>query len=187
MKILIFEGIATSGKSTIIFTLSSRLSSSMKTIVYEEADTHVPIMKQTEDLHIDFFEELIGKAVNQGADVVIFDRLYLTQAFRAKASLQDYSGIETLLGQYQTTTVLLKVDEAAISERVIKASQHRDSEWADYIHTKGDMPQEIAEYYAKQQNNQLELLKHSKLPYKTFDTTDHNYQNIEDTVVAETL
>lgn len=187
MKILIFEGIATSGKSTIILGLSSRLATSTKTVVYEEADTHIPIMRQTDELHLDFFEDLINKAIDQNVDVIIFDRLYLTQVFRAKASVKDYSNIEDMLLEYPVTSIFLKVDEEAISDRITKSLNHRDSEWADYLSEKGKTPEDISKYYIGQQRNQLELLKQSKLPFRIFDTTDHNYKKVEDVIISEVL
>lgn len=187
MKILIFEGIATSGKSTIIITLSASPTISNKTVVFEENDTHIPIMQQTSDLHVDFFKDLINKAVSQPVDIVIFDRLYLTQAFRAKASLKEYSEIEGMLLHYSPTTIFLKVDEAALIDRIAKASEHRDPKWAEYIGKKGKTPKEIAKYYIDQQNSQLELIKQSKIPYKIFDTTDHDYKRVEDVILSEII
>ena len=139
MKVLVFEGIATSGKSTIIHSLSVHLSTSVKAVVYEESDTHIPIMDQLNGLHLDFFEDLINKAVDQNPDVIIFDRLYLTQAFRARADLRDYADTEDLLLEYSTTTIFLKVDEASLVDRIQKAVKHRDPRWADYLSTKSEL------------------------------------------------
>lgn len=177
MKILIIEGIATSGKSTIISSLQNELSN-LNVVVATEEETHVPIMKKRDELHIQYFLELLDRLIGNRPDLLICDRLYLTQAIRAKVSLSEYREIEDKLLGFDTTTVFLKVQEAAIAERVHQASQHRDSKWREYIKTRGSSLEEIAHYYKEQQSNQLDLLVTSKLPYKIYDTTSHNYTDI---------
>ena len=174
MKILIFEGIATSGKSTVISGLQRALPQ-LKFVVAGESETHIPIMKETTDKHIDFFKRLINQLVSKEPDVLIFDRLYLTQAFRAKCNISDYAEIENLLSTYSALTIFLKVDEATIKTRISKAAEHRG---LDYFASRGESPNEIAQYYIDQQQNQLELLKQSGLPYKIIDTTKHNYVKV---------
>jgi thymidylate kinase len=177
MKILILEGIATSGKSTITDVIKEQLKGlSVRSATEEE--THIPIMKQTSELHITFFEELIKRLVDDSPDLIIFDRLYLTQAFRAGVSVNDYSDLESLLSKYETVTVFLNVDDSAIAERVTRAAEHRDPSWGEYIKTKGKTPSEIADYYISQQRNQRDLLQASSLPYMVCDTTNHNYEEI---------
>jgi thymidylate kinase len=174
MKVLIFEGIATSGKSTIISSLQKALPDS-RVAVAGESETHIPIMQETTDKHIEFFKELIQKHVTERPDVLIFDRLYLTQAFRAKCSINDYAGIEELLSKYSSITIFLRVDESAIASRISKAAEHRGS---DYFASRGESSEEIAQYYIDQQRNQLKLLEQSKLPYVIINTTEHDYEKV---------
>ncbi len=183
MKVLIFEGIATSGKSTLIQQLKSSLGYLRLSIV-GEAETHVPIMNEAGDVHIDFFLKLITQKLASNSDLVIFDRLYLTQAFRSKTGVESYKQVEDLLLHHNPLTIFLKVTDEAIADRVYKASQHREASWEDYIKTKGQSIEQIAEYYSDQQSNQLELLKSSIIPYEIFDTTTHNYQEITENLVA---
>jgi thymidylate kinase len=177
MRIIIFEGIATSGKSTVISGLAKSLHHK-KVLIADEADTHEPIMHQVESLHIEFFNNLVDKLAAQNTDFLLIDRFYLTQAFRAQAELNAYGVLEDLLLQYQPLTIYLQVNELAIADRIAKAAVHRESEWAEYVKTKGKSMAEIANYYIVQQKNQLRLLKQSKIPYKIFNTTNHDYQNI---------
>ncbi len=178
MKILILEGIATSGKSTVISNLQKALPD-LKVVVASEADTHEPIMEERSDKHIGFFKELIHRLSSTKPDLLIFDRLYLTQAFRAKCDISDYSEIEELLGQYSPLTIFLKVDEEAIEDRISKAAIHRGS---DYFKFRGTS-KERAKYYIDQQKHQLKLLERSTFPYKVINTTNHNY----DRAVQEVL
>jgi thymidylate kinase len=182
MKIFIFEGIATSGKSTIIQHLKSSLGSLRHSIVGED-ETHIPIMNEPYDTHVDFFIYLLEQKLASNLDVVIFDRLYLTQAFRSDSSIDAYKQVEDLLLRHEVLTVFLKVNADTIADRVCKASRHREPDWADYIKTKGQSIEEIANYYSVQQSGLLELLESSTIPYKVFDTTAHNYQQIADELV----
>ncbi len=184
MKILIIEGIATSGKSSLIEKLSSLLQG-QRVVVYGEPDTHIPIMDKPDQLHIEFFRSLIAKATETKADLIIFDRLHYTQAFRAKVDVVEYAEIEDLLAEQQTLVTYLKVDEDAVANRVMLATKHRDKEWGDYVQTKGKSFDEIAKYYIDQQRSQLNLLSKSKLANKVFDTTDHEYTTVAETIINE--
>lgn len=180
MKILIFEGIATSGKSTAIAQLKKSLPG-LKIEVADENDTHEPIMDKRTDRHISFFKELINKKLPAKSDLLIFDRLYLTQAFRAKCDISDYSEIEELLSNYSSVTIFLKIDEDVIEERVSKAAEHRGS---DFFKSRGKTPRERAQYYIDQQRNQLTLLARSTLPYKIINTTDNDYIRVVQEVLG---
>jgi thymidylate kinase len=173
MKVLIFEGIATSGKSTVISGLQKALTGS-KVAVAGESETHEPIMDDKSDKHLGFFKELLHRKLLTNPDLLIFDRLYLTQAFRAKCDVNVYSEIEELLAKYSPLTVFLKVDDEAIEERISKASEHRES---DYFKFRGAV-KERAQYYIDQQRQQLKLLKRSSIPYKVINTTNHDYEKV---------
>lgn len=183
MHVLILEGIATSGKSSIIRELEADLSTHMSVVVADESVTHIPIMHKRDDAHLDFFKELVGGYLSKSADVAIFDRLYLTQAYRAKCGVDVYEPVEELLLAHHPLTVFLQVDEAAIAERVKKATEHRDPKWKEYVQSWGESIDEIAQYYIEQQQSQLELLTQSAIPYKIFNTTSHDYSNISHEIV----
>lgn len=174
MKVLIFEGIATSGKSTVISGLQKVLSG-LRFVVAGEPETHIPIMNEKADKHIAFFESLINKLIANKPDLLIFDRLYLTQAFRAKCSINDYAEIEKLLSKYSPVTIFLKVDESAIASRISKSAEHRGS---DYFASRGESSEEIAQYYIAQQQYQLNLLEQSNIPHEIINTTELDYEKI---------
>jgi len=184
MKMLIIEAIATSGKSSLIKKLTELLGEK-RLLIFGEPATHIPIMEKTDELHVEFFKSLIDDAVKADADLVIFDRLHYTQAYRAKASLVEYAEIDDLLSKQDTLVAYLRVDESAIAERVRLATEHRDRTWGDYVLTKGKTFDEIAEYYVAQQSSQLQLLSQTKLAYKVFNTTQHNYQTIAEQIIND--
>jgi thymidylate kinase len=183
MKTLIFEGIATSGKSTITNYLVKSLKDEMTIELATEEQTHEPIMDQRSNLNTLFFEELINKLTLKHPDLLIFDRLYITQAYRAKSNLAEYSSIEDTLMPYSPHTIILKVNEDAIAGRIKAASEHREGEWLEYLKTKGGSFEEIAKDYIEQQRGILNLVKQSKIPHTVFDTTDHDYGTITENIL----
>ena len=183
MKTLIFEGIATSGKSAIIGYLVKSLKDEMSIELATEEQTHLPIMAQRSELNIHFFEDLINTLTLKHPDLLIFDRLYITQAYRAKSDLTEYLATEDVLLPHSPHTIILKVNEDAIAERIKVASGHRESEWLEYWKTKGNTFEEIAQYYIDQQRGLLKLVKQSKLPYTVFDMTSHNYGTITEEII----
>jgi thymidylate kinase len=183
MKILIFEGIATSGKSTITGNLVRSLKDEMRLELATEEQTHLPIMTQRSELNTLFFEDLISTSILKHPDLLIFDRLYITQANRAQSNLTEYSSTEDILLPYSPHTIILKVDEDAIAKRIKAASGHREEKWREYLKTKGSSFEEIAQDYIDQQRGLLKLVKQSKLPYAVFDTTTHNYEKITEDIL----
>jgi thymidylate kinase len=183
MKTLIFEGIATSGKSTITDYLVKSLKDEMIIELATEEQTHEPIMAQRSKLNTLFFEELINKLTLKHPGLLIFDRLYITQAYRAKSDLAEYSAVEDALIPYSPHTIILKVKEDAIAERIKAASEHRGAKWLEYWKTKGDTFEEIAQDYISQQRGILQLVKQSKIPYTVFDTTSHNYGTTTEEII----
>jgi thymidylate kinase len=183
MKTLIFEGIATSGKSTITDYLVKSLKDEMTIELATEEQTHEPIMEQRSNLNTLFFQKLINKLTLKHPDLLIFDRLYITQAYRAESNLAEYSAIEDALKPHSPHTIILKVNEEAIAGRIKAASEHREAEWRDYLKTKGNNFEEIAQDYIEQQRGLLSLVKQSKLPYTIFDTTDHDYKTITENIL----
>jgi thymidylate kinase len=185
MKTLILEGIATSGKSTIIRLLAKTPEPNYRLKVVPETKTLMPIIDNTDKLvSIDYLTKLIDKEFSEEYDIIIFDRLYLTHIFRTHSSMADFKVIEDKLREFSTETIFLEVDEDSITPRVAKASDHRDPEWREYIYTKGRTIEEVADYYIQQQQNQLKILQQSTLPYKIFNTTTHQYQTITEDIIA---
>lgn len=186
MRTLIFEGIATSGKSTIITRLNNELAVHKTVKVVPEAETLMKIVGNTDkSVSIAYLTEVIKDTYRNNYDMVLFDRLHLTHIFRTRSSMADYEIIEDLLRPYVPETIFLEVDEAAVADRVAKASEHRDPKWKDYIYTKGATINKIADYYTRQQRNQLKILRESTLPYRIFNTTAHDYDTIIQAIVND--
>lgn len=190
MKILILEGIPTSGKSSVTKGISELLSED-HVRVYGESKTHIPIMDKPKELHIEFFRSLLQDAVESNADLVIFDRFHFTQAIRTKASIGEYSEIEDLLAGQKTLVVYLQVDDPSIADRIRLTAERRDEErvedfqWGEHFQSKGETLDESAKHYATQQRNKMELLNQSKLKSRIFNTTQHEYKAIASKIIDE--
>lgn len=177
-KIYIFEGIATSGKSSVIELMKSETGSTKLLIVLGEEQTHIPIMQLKSELHLDFFKNVLISALSKKPDILLIDRLYLTQAYRSGATLKNYESIETFLQLYDAKTVFLKIDEGKILSRILKAVEHRDSKWGDYIKTRGQSSAKVAAYYLNQQRSLIDLLVGSIIPFEIINATDNDYEEI---------
>ncbi len=176
MKTIILEGIATSGKSTIISMIEAASENkSLLKIVPEEQTLMAIVDNKDLAVSINYLNNLLANVYVSQFELVVFDRLHLTHAFRTDSSIEDYADIEELLLKKSPKLLFLEVQEHAIAERVKKASEHRNPLWKDYLATKGKDFNEIADYYIQQQRKQIVLLKNSKIPYKIFDTTNHDY------------
>lgn len=184
MKIIILEGIATSGKSSLAKELIRALPD-LKAKVLTEDKTHEPILDQTTKTHASFFKKLIEDAVVEKQDLIVFERLYLSQAFRSKADLSMYSELEAMLVPYSPVTIFLKVDEDLIAERIKEAVKHRDPKWGEYVSKKGKNINEIADTYVQQQRHQLKLLEQSNIPYRVVNISKGNWQEIAQTILSD--
>lgn len=184
MKTIILEGIATSGKSTILNKVEESVDdkSTLK-IVSEEQSLMKIVDNKDLAVSIEYLRNLLPKVYDKDYDLIIFDRLHLTHAFRTNSSIEDYAEIENQLTKHSPEIIFLKIQEDMIADRVKKASEHRDAAWKDYLATKGKDFNEIAGYYIDQQRIQLNFLEHSKIPYKIFDTTNHDYAQVVDYIL----
>lgn len=177
MKILILEGIATSGKTTIKNKLEKYFDKKgLNYLVIEEDETLMPILHNiNKKIGIAHLKKVIKKALAQKKDILIFDRLYFTHIFRTKSSINDFKSIENLLKK-SSLLIFLKIDKRKIGKRIFDAMIQRPK-WADYVRKKGNK-KEIVNYYTKQQELLLKLLKKSSIKHIIYDTTELNFNDI---------
>jgi thymidylate kinase len=187
MKIIIFEGIATSGKTSIIEALTKTLTErKVGFSVISEVKTLLPLLDNT-DKHksIKFLKRIIKKAVKEATDkkneFLIFDRLYFTHIFRTNCTIEDFREIENLIKD-NAILVFLKIDESKIRERINRARKHRDKEWNEYVGKKGS-EDEANDYYISQQRFLLKLASDCKLKRKVYNTSDLNFDRITEDIL----
>ena len=178
MKILILEGIATSGKTTIKKKLAEILNrKGFSFSVIEEDKTLMPLLDNFDrQVSLDLLKNVIGAALNEDRDFVIFDRLFFTHIFRTKSSIDDFGEIENLIRD-NALLIFLKIDEERIPERIANARRQRDPRWNEYVSKKGTV-EEVNDYYINQQRILLALLDQTSLKFEIFDTSDMNFDEI---------
>ncbi|KKP68813.1 MAG: hypothetical protein UR66_C0003G0078 [Candidatus Moranbacteria bacterium GW2011_GWE1_35_17] len=183
MKIIILEGIATSGKTSVKNKLIENLNKKgLSFSIIEEDETLLPILdNKDKQISVDLLREIIIKKLKEEKDFIIFDRLFFTHIFRTNSSIKDFEEIENLL-KNNSLLIFLKIDELKIPERINTARNHRDKEWNDYVDKKGTN-KEIYQYYIKQQRLLLNLLDETSLKYKIFDTTQMDFENIANEIL----
>lgn len=182
MKILILEGIATSGKTTIKNNLEKYFDKKgLNYLVIEEDETLMPILHNTNrKIGIAHLKKVIKKALAQKKDILIFDRLYFTHVFRTRSSINDFKGIENLLKK-SSLLVFLKIDKKKIGRRIYDTMKQRPK-WADYVRKKGDK-KDIINYYIHQQELLLKLLKKSSVKHVIYNSTEQNFKNITKNII----
>lgn len=178
MKILILEGIATSGKTTIKKELEKYFKKKkLNYFVIGEDETLMPFLHNTnKKIAIAHLKKIIKKVLTQKKDILIFDRLYFTHIFRTKSSIKDFESIENLLKK-TSLLIFLKIDKKKIEKRIFNAMQQRPPKWADYVHKKGNK-KEIINYYTLQQELLLKLLKKSSIKHIIYNTSKQSYKDI---------
>jgi len=187
MKLIILEGIATSGKTTVKNKVMTLLAEKGLTFsVVEEDETLMPILNNTDkQVSLDLLKKTIKKALREEKDYIIFDRLFFTHIIRTKSSLKDFREIESMI-EKQALLVFLKIDEIKIPERIAYAKKHRGKQWNEYVDKKGDIVK-ITQYYAEQQKLLKNLLNKTSLQYKIYNTTNLDFENISEDILSTLL
>jgi thymidylate kinase len=182
-KLIIFEGIATSGKTTLIEKLQKILKPRYSIAVFPEDETLMPIVKnKNKDIALHFLWDFIEKRLKRTKkDVLLVDRLYFTHIFRTKSSNKDFQAVEDfLLNLYDALVILLFVDENTIEKRIRKTEKLRGGDWGQG--KKGPMEERIA-YYANQQRILRRAIKESRVPHLVFNTTEMKWRKYADKII----
>jgi thymidylate kinase len=183
MIVRIFEGIATSGKTSLTIALKDALPE-YNVVIYGEDQTHIPIKDARKELHMQFFFDLLDNALESNADLVLFDRLYITQAFRANVPIAMYRRLEERLQRVDAETIVLEISEDSLYGRLKNAMEHRDPAWKDYVISRTNSLQQTVKGYAEQQRKVHEYAELSALPVEFFNTTEHDYVRIASSIRA---
>jgi len=183
MKIIILEGIATSGKTSIIKYLSAFFDQkNFKFSIISEDKTLMPILhNQDKQVSIELLKLVIKQALTDDKEFIIFDRLFFTHIFRTNSDYSNFREIEQMIKDY-TILAFLKIDEDQIPTRIEYARQHRDKSWNEYISQKGN-DEEIYQYYIQQQRTLENLLNQTNLNYKAYNTTNLQFEEITQDLV----
>lgn len=177
MRTIAFEGIATSGKTTIIEHLVQLLNAAGKShLVIREDKTIMPVLYNEEvSASLELLEKAITEAFTRPQDVYIFDRLHLTHVARTESDIATFKSIEQLLGAYNPVIILLTVGEAKIPDRVRWALANRDESWVRHARRR-ESDEAIFAHYIEQQRDIVRIVGTSTLPHEIIDTSDLDFR-----------
>ena len=179
MRTIIFEGIATSGKTSIERNLIELLEANgVSHLLVEEDKTLMPVLYNhdvSEGLRL--LTVSIAAAYAERRDVYIFDRLHLTHAFRTTSEVEKFKQIEDMLRAYNPVIVLLTIEESLIPERVRWALANRDADWVRHVRRR-ESDEAIFAHYREQQRGLVRLLVTSSLPHEVIDTSDLDFRAV---------
>lgn len=168
---IIFEGIASSGKTTLERMLQEKLEGSA---IVSEGQTLMPLIENKEPRKaVGHLTAVLDEMEKQPTTVFIVDRFHLTHAFRTNASLSFFDGIEERITKaFKPLIVLLQMNEDVIRERIEETALLRGSSWQKG--RQGSLEEKV-EYYKNQQRILIELTKRSHLPVMIVNTTDKDW------------
>lgn len=180
--LIILEGIATSGKTTVLKNLEKNLKYSYVVRSFTEQETLMTILDNHEfavaSKHLD---NLLIEFQKTSADIIITDRYHFTHAFRTDKNLDSISKLEeSIIKDFKAHIFLLTIQEDKISERVQDARSRR-KEWSGKVGTL----EEKTKYYIEQQQKLRELAKQSKIPVTEINTTSMNWSEIENEIIND--
>ncbi|GEM_PF-1592692 len=183
-SLFIIEGIATSGKTSIITLLTKEIGKTHSVKIVEEAETLMPLIdnvsKKTALRHLKI---IIGKMKRSKKDVIIADRFHFTHAFRTKSAISIFLEIEKeLASNFNCLIVVLAIDLRTLRKRILRTDSIRGDAWSK---GKKGMIEDRITYYSSQQKILLEFTKKTSLPAQVYNATDMNWKRIVHSIVKK--
>ena len=179
MKLINFEGIATTGKSTVeteLEKICEREGYSFK--LYHEDDTVIPLMgEKTVSSSVAHLKKIIEQIKMDTTDVVVLDRFFLTHLKRTKGGLDEYAHFLEQFTALHPTIIFLHIAEGAIKPRLEDAVARRHQRFADFINERGGVDTNVTKYI-EEQRYLLNLLPTIGIPFTTFETSDMQFTKI---------
>ena len=186
MKVIILEGIATSGKTTIKNLLEEYFQShNLSYLVVEEDETLLPFLHNTdENFAKQHLREVILKYFKQERDYLIFDRLYFTHIHRTNSGIEEFKEIEDLIKEKNGKIIFLKIQEESIPKRIFDTMKLRGGNWKKYVESKGNK-EDIINYYTTQQRKLLKHLEETEVDFEIFDSTKMDFNRINEKILQK--
>lgn len=178
-NVLILEGIASSGKTTLEKLLAASLPDA---VILSEDVTLMPIVDNADrEIALAHLRKQLRTIAELPAKNVIVDRFHFTHAFRTSSGLDAFSGIEKeLYKNGNVLIVLLTIEPERIRERIKETALRRKDKWKKGA--QGTTDQKVA-YYKRQQEVLLSFIAASQLRYLTIDTTEKSWNAYVDRIV----
>lgn len=196
-KIIILEGMSTSGKSLLQNFLKNYFEKKGKrvTSVDEKEGLNILLDKQNRSLtkSLGVLKSLILNYTSQNYDYIIFDRFHISHNGTLKDSnFEDFDEIESLLKKFDSKIIYLHVDNSKIIQRIrdVLETTRKDSSFEKFFrnrvipecNTLEEENQKIFSFYYVRINQHVEDLGKTKLPCLKIDVSDiikkEEYTNI---------
>lgn len=188
-KIILLEGIATSGKSTIQHLLKNSLEKqnySCKLVLEKEiTKTFLPKNMTIKESKL-LLENIFKKYLNSKFDFVIFDRSYFSNINYFEVDFLQFKQIDNLLSNNGAKLIWLKFDSKKIVSRIRNSLQHRVGRgFIDYFNnlikncnSKAEENKTIYNHFYEGILSYYKSIKETKLKYLIVNVT--NFETIED-------
>ena len=196
-KIIILEGMSTSGKSLLQNFLKINLEKEGKKVasVDEKEGLNILLDKQNRSLtkSLEVLKSLILDHTTQNYDFIIFDRFHISHNVTLKYSkFEDFDEIESLLKKFDSKIIYLHVDNSKIVQRMrtVLNTTRKNSSFEEFFrsrvipgcNTLEEENQRMFSFYSVRTEQHLKDLNKTKLPYLKIDVSDivkkEEYTNI---------
>ena len=186
-KIIILEGMSTSGKSLLQNFLKINLEKEGKKVasVDEKEGLNILLDKQNRSLtkSLEVLKSLILDHTTQNYDFIIFDRFHISHNGTLKDSkFEDFDEIESLLKKFDSKIIYLHVDNSKIVQRIrtVLNTTRKNSSFEEFFrsrvipgcNTLEEENQRMFSFYSVRTEQHLKDLNKTKLPYLKIDVSD---------------
>ncbi len=174
-SILLFEGIASSGKTTLEKLLIEELKSAT---IISEGKTLMPLIDNVDkNTAIQHLHTILEESNNIPEQTLILDRFHLTHCYRTKSKLESFYEIENqLLDSSKILLILLTIDESMIEKRIRETMSYRKNDWQKGAKNIINFQEKII-YYNNQQEQLIRLFTESKLPKLKINTSQKDWNS----------
>ena len=189
-KIVLIEGMSTSGKTTvmqIVFRLLQEKDIPCKG--FDELQTmsrdvfsHLDPKKSIIEMQLFLKREYSGKDT-----VLICDRFHISHLVITNGTLADFQKIEDCLKEYNPLVVFLEIPEEKVRERLLGAKAHRGQQWEDELSKRGANEEESIKWFLNTQHKLHALFLQSNLEKLVFNTGDNDFERIGLSIVDAIL
>ncbi|PIT92103.1 MAG: hypothetical protein COU08_04605 [Candidatus Harrisonbacteria bacterium CG10_big_fil_rev_8_21_14_0_10_42_17] len=171
-ELIVLEGIASSGKTTLALALSTYfVKHGFSVSIFDETETLMPLIKnESVNVSLEFLENYSRMLTNQHAEVLLVDRFHFTHAFRTQSDMHTFVTIERFLDRaFHTTVVLLSLNPEKIKKRIAYVENTRGKSWK---YRKEGSPETVYQYYLDQQTYLRDLANDSLLDVLEVNSSD---------------
>lgn len=176
-KAVIFEGISSSGKTSVSMNLCRFCDE--RHIDYsfvKEAQTIMPMIDNEDPAEaVRFLAELLEQELSTDKPLHIFDRLHVSHGFKTGNTIAPFSQIESELKRVNALLVVIRVAEEEIESRIREAIKYKDPKWGEYMIRKHGSIEAIGAFLAERQRNIEKMAQESQLDKLVLTINEYDY------------